>query len=81
MTPLNLAKHRNSPHMAFWKMLKQGYDYFEVTRLEPKVNVCEKRYVFGAEASGNFSATERARPTRSPKASPPPYKISSAVTK
>jgi murein L,D-transpeptidase YafK len=21
MTPLNLAKHRNSPHMAFWRML------------------------------------------------------------
>jgi murein L,D-transpeptidase YafK len=59
MTPLNLAKHRNSPHMAFWKMLKQGYDHFEVTRLEPKVNVCEKRYVFGAETSGKFSATER----------------------
>ncbi len=31
MTPLNMAKHRNSPHMAFWKMLKQGYDHFEVT--------------------------------------------------
>ena len=24
MTPLNMAKHRNSPHMAFWKMLKAG---------------------------------------------------------
>ena len=59
MTPLNLAKHRNSPHMAFWKMLKQGYDHFEVTRLEPKVNVCEKRYVFGAETSGKFNAAER----------------------
>src|SRR5262245_32841405 len=35
MTPLNMAKHRNSPHMAFWKMLKEGYDYFEVTRAEP----------------------------------------------
>jgi murein L,D-transpeptidase YafK len=59
MTPLNLAKHRNSPHIAFWKMLKQGYDHFEVTRLEPKVNVCEKRYVFGAETSGKFNAAER----------------------
>jgi murein L,D-transpeptidase YafK len=59
MTPLNLAKHRNSPHIAFWKMLKQGYDHFEVTRLEPKVNVCEKRYVFDAETSGKFNAAER----------------------
>jgi murein L,D-transpeptidase YafK len=59
MTPLNMAKHRNSPHMAFWKMLKQGYDHFEVTRAEPKVDVCEKRYVFDAESSGKFSAADR----------------------
>jgi murein L,D-transpeptidase YafK len=56
MTPLNMAKHRNSPHMAFWKMLKQGYDHFEVTRLETKIDVCERRYVFDAEAPGKFRA-------------------------
>jgi len=50
MTPLNMAKHRNNPNMAFWKMIKRGYDHFEVTRLEPKIDVCEKRYVFDAEA-------------------------------
>jgi murein L,D-transpeptidase YafK len=50
MTAQNLAKHRNSPHLAFWKMLKQGSDHFEVSKLEPKVNVCEKRYVFDAES-------------------------------
>ena len=49
MTPLNMARHRTNPHMAFWKMLKEGYDHFEVTRLEPRVNVCERRYVFDAE--------------------------------
>ncbi len=59
MTPTNMAKHRNSPHMAFWKMLKQGYDHFEITRQEPKVDVCEKRYVFDAESSGKFSAADR----------------------
>lgn len=48
MTPANLARHRNNPNMAFWKMLKRGNDHFEVTRLEPKVDVCEKRYVFDA---------------------------------
>jgi murein L,D-transpeptidase YafK len=48
MTPVNLAKHRNSPHMAFWKMIKEGYDHFEVTRQEPKVDFCEKKYVFDA---------------------------------
>jgi hypothetical protein len=40
--------------MAFWRMLKQGYDHFEVSRLEPKVNVCEKRYVFDAEGKVKF---------------------------
>jgi hypothetical protein len=30
-------------------MLKEGNDHFEVTHLEPKVNVCENRYVFDAE--------------------------------
>jgi murein L,D-transpeptidase YafK len=55
MTPLNMAKHRNSPHMAFWRMLKEGYDHFEVSRLEPKVDVCEKHYVFDAESTGKFS--------------------------
>jgi murein L,D-transpeptidase YafK len=59
MTPLNMAKHRNSPNMAFWKMLKEGYDHFEVTRHEPKVDVCEKRYVFDAESASKFSAADR----------------------
>jgi murein L,D-transpeptidase YafK len=48
MTALNLAKHRNNPNMPFWKMIKEGYDHFEVTRLEPKVDFCEKKYVFDA---------------------------------
>jgi murein L,D-transpeptidase YafK len=49
MTPLNMAKHRDNPNMPFWKMLKEGNDHFEITHLEPKVNVCEGRYVFDAE--------------------------------
>jgi murein L,D-transpeptidase YafK len=48
MTPLNMAKHRNNPNMPFWKMIKEGYDHFEVTRHEPKVDFCEKKYVFDA---------------------------------
>jgi len=48
MTALNLARHRNSPHMAFWKMIKEGNDHFEVTHQEPKVDFCEKKYVFDA---------------------------------
>jgi murein L,D-transpeptidase YafK len=54
MTALNMARHRSNPHMAFWKMIKVGYDHFEVTRLEPKVDVCDKRYVFNASAASPF---------------------------
>src|SRR5689334_1592873 len=61
MTPLNMARHRDSPHMAFWRMLKQGYDHFEVTRLEPKVDVCEKRYVFNAEPQAGAKFSPRAQ--------------------
>src|SRR3954453_9031525 len=46
MTPVNMAKHRNNPNMPFWKMIKEGYDHFEVMRQEPKVEFCEKKYVF-----------------------------------
>ncbi len=48
MTPVNMAKHRNNPNMPFWKMIKEGYDHFEVTKQEPKVDFCEKKYVFDA---------------------------------
>ncbi len=50
MTPVNMAKHRNNPNMPFWKMIKVGYDHFEVTRREPRVDFCEKKYVFDAVA-------------------------------
>jgi murein L,D-transpeptidase YafK len=66
MTPANMARHRSSPHMAFWQMLKQGYDHFEVTRYEPKVDVCERRYVFNAESNGRFSAADRCPAYRVP---------------
>jgi murein L,D-transpeptidase YafK len=66
MTPKNMARHRNSPHMAFWRMLKQGYDHFEVTRQEPKVDICERRYVFNAESNGRFSASDRCPAYRVP---------------
>ena len=49
LTPANLARHRNSPNLAFWKMLKIGNDHFETTHLEPKVDVCNRLYVFDAQ--------------------------------
>ena len=53
MTALNMARHRNNPNFAFWKELKEGYDDFEATHQEPKVAVCERRYVFDPVAPEN----------------------------
>src|SRR6266571_7230408 len=53
LTPANLARHRTHPDLAFWKMLKIGNDHFEATHLEPKVDVCNRLYVFDAEPPPN----------------------------
>ncbi|MFK4381336.1 murein L,D-transpeptidase YafK [Bradyrhizobium sp. USDA 3397] len=53
LTPVNLARHRNNPNLPFWEMLKVGNDHFETTQLEPKVDVCNRRYVFDAQPSPN----------------------------
>jgi murein L,D-transpeptidase YafK len=55
LTPANLARHRTNPHMSFWKMLKVGNDHFEATHLEPKVEVCDRRYVFDPQYPPNSS--------------------------
>jgi murein L,D-transpeptidase YafK len=55
LTPANLARHRNNPNFAFWKMLKIGNDHFEATHLEPKVDVCNRHYVFDAQRPPNSS--------------------------
>jgi murein L,D-transpeptidase YafK len=53
MTPQNLAKHRLDSNIAFWKNLKEGTDYFDVTGDEPQVGVSGGRYVF----NGNGDAS------------------------
>jgi murein L,D-transpeptidase YafK len=58
MTAENLAKFRLDPNIEFWRDLKSGSDHFEVTKAEPSVLVCGKRYVFGATAKGDVSATQ-----------------------
>lgn len=55
LTPANLARHRNSPNLPFWTMLKVGSDHFETSRREPRVDVCERRYVFDARPLPNTS--------------------------
>jgi murein L,D-transpeptidase YafK len=48
MTAKNMARHRKNPHLAFWRMLKEGSDHFETTKTALKVDVCDRRYVFNA---------------------------------
>jgi murein L,D-transpeptidase YafK len=55
MTAENMARHKNSPHIEFWKMLKEGYDQFEITKRPPEVNICEKKYVFNQQTDGKFN--------------------------
>jgi murein L,D-transpeptidase YafK len=63
MTPVNLAHHRTNPNIAFWKMIKEGNDHFEVSHLEPKVDVCNKHYVFDAMPPPNSSKPLNFSPT------------------
>ena len=79
MTPANMAKHRSNPNMPFWKMLKQGNDHFEVTRMEPKVDVCEKRYVFNASAPDNATPSPRFSPAGKCPAFEVPQDVAAAV--
>jgi murein L,D-transpeptidase YafK len=46
MTDSRLQKATTSPHHAFWKNLKEGYDAFERTHIPPNVTVQNKTYQF-----------------------------------
>jgi murein L,D-transpeptidase YafK len=75
MTALNMAKHRNNPNFAFWKMIKEGYDNFEAIHQEPKVAVCDKHYVFDAAAPANST-----RPLNfSPRGQCPVYRLDPTI--
>ena len=63
MTERNMRTYRRSKHIDFWRTLKVGSDTFEVTKREPKVDVCDRRYVFDARAlAGEFKPTELCPP-------------------
>lgn len=52
MTAENMAKNRGDPNFDFWTNLKQGHDLFEVSKRQPTVSYCGRRYVFDAEFEG-----------------------------
>ncbi len=67
MTAENMALHRNDEHFAYWEMLKEGYDHFELTKQPPKVDVCDRRYIFNRNAlEGEFEATASCPKTEMP---------------
>lgn len=68
MTATNMARYRNDANIEFWTMLKEGYDQFEINKVPPKVDVCEKRYVFNRipEEGKTFSATASCPPSTQP---------------
>ena len=72
MTAANLARHRNNPNVAFWRMLKEGSDHFEVTRQEPKIDVCAKRYIFNAVPNDPMKPFDPSRPC-------PPYHMQEEI--
>ncbi|MBI5557662.1 MAG: murein L,D-transpeptidase [Deltaproteobacteria bacterium] len=49
MTTASMKKHKKSKWLAFWKNLKEGYDFFEETHTPPKISVAESRYVFAPD--------------------------------
>ena len=51
MTAENLAKHRLDPNIAFWRNLKEGSDYFEIAKDEPRVSGASGQYAFSGDAS------------------------------
>ncbi|WP_299977922.1 murein L,D-transpeptidase family protein [Devosia sp. 66-22] len=46
MTPQRLAAYSTNPNIGFWQNLKEGYDRFELAKMPPSWDVCEKKYVF-----------------------------------
>lgn len=61
MTAKNLAQHRLDPNIAFWKNLKEGSDYFEVTKEEPRIAVASGRYQFNASGEAVVAALSEKR--------------------
>lgn len=60
MTSQNMALFQQNKHMPFWRTLKRGYEHFELTKAAPKVDACNRGYVFNAkpEEGGIFNASE-----------------------
>ncbi len=68
MTAENMALFQDNEHMPFWRTLKRGYEHFELTGREPKVEACDGRYIFNARLLGDGEQFNAKKPC-------PEYKI------
>jgi murein L,D-transpeptidase YafK len=65
MTEQNFAILGGGRWGAFWRDLKAGYDFFEASRVPPKVSLCAKRYAIEMGAKGSLGSdglAERCQP-------------------
>ncbi|MBO0765431.1 MAG: murein L,D-transpeptidase, partial [Hyphomicrobiaceae bacterium] len=61
MTNANMAAHSKSEWQSFWRTLKEGHDYFELTRQVPTIAVCNRHYVVNVRmANGDASKLDPA---------------------
>jgi murein L,D-transpeptidase YafK len=52
MSDENMVRYARHEAYPFWKTLKEGYDYFELSRQLPTVAVCNRRYVVNVAVRG-----------------------------
>lgn len=64
MTEQNLQRHRSSDHIAFWRQLKPGYDYFAKHNQPPTVNVSNGQYVLVEPRTNNTQPAQYASTTK-----------------
>jgi murein L,D-transpeptidase YafK len=81
MTAQNMAKFRNDPNAPFWKNLKEGSDYFEALRQEPKVGLCGTKYVFGGADAAAGSCNPKVDPQVAEKRAQDDQQIAELVAK
>jgi len=52
MTDENMVRYAKHEAYPFWRTLKEGYDYFELTRQLPTVAICNRHYVVNVAMRG-----------------------------
>lgn len=76
MSSQALENHKGHPQSAFWRILKNGHDWFERGWLPPRVSVCNGRYAFSnAKTADGSDPIQKACP-----ATPQPASLQPTAT-